>query len=124
MKYIMNLFTFLISWQYAKQGIADCLLSTANEYFPYDKRYHAFWKMYGLDLTMYKSSITRMPSRSFQILIDHFFQNSIPIRRVIGGLAQLPCDLVQLLGTQMYPVEYSIQHDLVIFILGQDLYQP
>ena len=26
------------------------VLETADEYFPYYKRYHAFWKMYGLDL--------------------------------------------------------------------------
>jgi uncharacterized protein len=26
------------------------VLETADEYFPYHKRYHAFWKMYGLDL--------------------------------------------------------------------------
>ncbi len=27
------------------------VLETADEYFPYYKRYHAFWKMYGLDLS-------------------------------------------------------------------------
>jgi predicted TIM-barrel fold metal-dependent hydrolase len=27
------------------------VLETDDEYFPYYKRYHAFWKMYGLDLT-------------------------------------------------------------------------
>jgi predicted TIM-barrel fold metal-dependent hydrolase len=27
------------------------VLETADEYFPYYKRYHAFWRMYGLDLT-------------------------------------------------------------------------
>ncbi|HTE34191.1 MAG TPA: amidohydrolase family protein [Chryseolinea sp.] len=26
------------------------VLETADEYFPYHKRYHAFWRMYGLDL--------------------------------------------------------------------------
>jgi predicted TIM-barrel fold metal-dependent hydrolase len=26
------------------------VLETADEYFPYYKRYHAFWRMYGLDL--------------------------------------------------------------------------
>ena len=26
------------------------ILETADEYFPYYKRYHAFWRMYGLDL--------------------------------------------------------------------------
>lgn len=26
------------------------VLETADDYFPYHKRYHAFWKMYGLDL--------------------------------------------------------------------------
>jgi len=27
------------------------VLETADEYFPYYKKYHAFWKMYGLDLS-------------------------------------------------------------------------
>jgi len=27
------------------------VLETADEYFPYYKRYHAFWRMYGLDLS-------------------------------------------------------------------------
>jgi predicted TIM-barrel fold metal-dependent hydrolase len=27
------------------------VLETADEYFPYHKKYHAFWNMYGLDLT-------------------------------------------------------------------------
>ncbi|MEP6734260.1 MAG: amidohydrolase family protein [Chryseolinea sp.] len=27
------------------------VLETADEYFPYHKRYHAFWRMYGLDLS-------------------------------------------------------------------------
>lgn len=26
------------------------VLETADEYFPYHKRYHAFWRMYGLAL--------------------------------------------------------------------------
>ncbi|MEL7161726.1 MAG: amidohydrolase, partial [Bacteroidota bacterium] len=26
------------------------VLETDDEYFPYYKRYHAFWRMYGLDL--------------------------------------------------------------------------
>ena len=26
------------------------VLETADEYFPYYKKYHAYWKMYGLDL--------------------------------------------------------------------------
>jgi predicted TIM-barrel fold metal-dependent hydrolase len=26
------------------------VLETADDYFPYHKRYHAFWRMYGLDL--------------------------------------------------------------------------
>jgi predicted TIM-barrel fold metal-dependent hydrolase len=26
------------------------VLETADEYFPYYKKYHAFWKMYGLNL--------------------------------------------------------------------------
>ena len=27
------------------------VLESKDEYFPYYKRYHAFWKMYGLDLS-------------------------------------------------------------------------
>lgn len=45
------------------------VLETDDEYFPYYKRYHAFWKMYGLDLSdevlkkiYYKNALTLLPS--------------------------------------------------------------
>jgi len=44
------------------------VLESADEYFPYYKRYHAFWKMYGLDLSdevleklYYKNAIKILP---------------------------------------------------------------
>jgi len=45
------------------------VLETDDEYFPYYKRYHAFWKMYGLDLSdevlkkiYYKNALKLLPS--------------------------------------------------------------
>jgi len=45
------------------------VLETADEYFPYYKRYHAFWRMYGLDLPdeilkklYYKNAVKLIPS--------------------------------------------------------------
>lgn len=46
------------------------VLETADEYFPYYKRYHAFWRMYGLDL----------PD---EILRKIYYKNAL---RVIPGL--------------------------------------
>lgn len=44
------------------------VLETADEYFPYHKRYHAFWRMYGLDLSdevlqkvYYKNALRLIP---------------------------------------------------------------
>ncbi|MBK6948278.1 MAG: amidohydrolase family protein [Haliscomenobacter sp.] len=44
------------------------VLETADEYFPYYKRYHAFWRMYGLDLpdkvlerVYYKNALSLIP---------------------------------------------------------------
>lgn len=44
------------------------VLETADEYFPYYKRYHAFWRMYGLDLSdevlkklYYKNALNVIP---------------------------------------------------------------
>lgn len=44
------------------------VLETADEYFPYYKRYHAFWRMYGLDLSdevlkklYYKNALKLIP---------------------------------------------------------------
>jgi predicted TIM-barrel fold metal-dependent hydrolase len=44
------------------------VLETADEYFPYYKRYHAFWKMYGLNL----------PDK---ILKKIYYQNAV---RIVG----------------------------------------
>lgn len=45
------------------------VLETADEYFPYHKRYHAFWRMYGLDLpddilkkVYYKNALKVIPN--------------------------------------------------------------
>jgi predicted TIM-barrel fold metal-dependent hydrolase len=45
------------------------VLETADEYFPYYKRYHAFWRMYGLDLgdevlrkIYYKNALNVIPN--------------------------------------------------------------
>ncbi len=45
------------------------VLETADDYFPYHKRYHAFWKMYGLDLpddvlkkVYYKNALKVIPN--------------------------------------------------------------
>ncbi len=46
------------------------VLETADEYFPYYKRYHAFWRMYGLNL----------PD---EILKKIYFKNAL---RIVPGL--------------------------------------
>lgn len=38
------------SWQPEEYTTYFRVLETADEYFPYHKRYHAFWRMYGLEL--------------------------------------------------------------------------
>ena len=45
------------------------VLETDDEYFPYYKKYHAFWSMYGLDLpdevlrkVYYKNALTILPT--------------------------------------------------------------
>jgi predicted TIM-barrel fold metal-dependent hydrolase len=38
------------SWVPSEYGTYFRVLETADEYFPYHKKYHAFWRMYGLDL--------------------------------------------------------------------------
>src|SRR5690606_6660072 len=38
------------SWVPEEYGTYFRVLETADDYFPYHKRYHAFWRMYGLDL--------------------------------------------------------------------------
>jgi len=38
------------AWQPDEYATYFRVLETADEYFPYHKRYHAFWRMYGLEL--------------------------------------------------------------------------
>lgn len=38
------------SWQPSEYPTYFRVLETADEYFPYHKKYHAFWAMYGMDL--------------------------------------------------------------------------
>ena len=47
------------------------VLETADEYFPYYKKYHAYWRMYGLNLpdeilkkVYYKNALTIIPGLS------------------------------------------------------------
>ena len=53
------------------------VLETADEYFPYYKKYHAFWKMYGLDLpdevlkkVYYKNALRIIPGLDASIFPD------------------------------------------------------
>jgi len=48
------------------------VLETADEYFPYYKRYHAFWRMYGLDL-------------SDEVLKKLYYKNAL---KIVPGLDQ------------------------------------
>ena len=38
------------SWQPDEYTTYFRVLETADEYFPYHKKYHAFWRMYGMHL--------------------------------------------------------------------------
>ena len=53
------------------------VLETADEYFPYYKRYHAFWRMYGLDLPdeilrkiYYKNALKVIPGLDASLFPD------------------------------------------------------
>jgi predicted TIM-barrel fold metal-dependent hydrolase len=53
------------------------VLETADEYFPYYKKYHAFWKMYGLDLpdevlkkVYYKNALRVIPNLDASVFPD------------------------------------------------------
>jgi len=53
------------------------VLESADEYFPYYKRYHAFWKMYGLDLSdevlkkvYYKNALQVLPGLDSSLFPD------------------------------------------------------
>lgn len=58
------------SWVPSEYGTYFRVLETADEYFPYHKKYHAFWRMYGLDL----------PD---EVLRKIYYQNAL---RVVPGL--------------------------------------
>jgi uncharacterized protein len=56
------------SWVPAEYATYFRVLETADEYFPYHKKYHAFWKMYGLGLpdeilkkVYYKNALKLIP---------------------------------------------------------------
>ena len=57
------------SWQPSEFPTYFRVLETADEYFPYHKKYHAFWTMYGLDLpdsilkkVYYQNALKILPS--------------------------------------------------------------
>ncbi len=57
------------SWQPSEFPTYFRVLETADEYFPYHKKYHAFWAMYGMDLpdavlkkVYYKNALKLLPS--------------------------------------------------------------
>jgi len=57
------------SWVPEEYATYFRVLETADDYFPYHKRYHAFWRMYGLDLPddvlkkiYYKNAIKVIPN--------------------------------------------------------------
>lgn len=57
------------SWVPEEYSTYFRVLETADEYFPYHKRYHAFWRMYGLDLpdevlkkVYYKNALKVIPN--------------------------------------------------------------
>jgi predicted TIM-barrel fold metal-dependent hydrolase len=57
------------SWHPEEYYIYFRVLETADEYFPYYKKYHAYWKMYGLDLSdevlrkiYYKNALRVIPN--------------------------------------------------------------
>lgn len=57
------------SWQPEEYATYFRVLETKDEYFPYHKKYHAFWRMYGLGLTdsilkkvYYKNAIRIIPN--------------------------------------------------------------
>lgn len=57
------------SWVPEEYATYFRVLETADDYFPYHKRYHAFWRMYGLDLpdevlkkVYYKNALRVIPN--------------------------------------------------------------
>jgi uncharacterized protein len=62
------------SWEPSEYATYFRVLETADDYFPYHKRYHAFWRMYGLDL----------PD---DVLKKIYYKNAL---KVIPGIDQSP----------------------------------
>lgn len=60
------------SWQPDEFPTYFRVLESADEYFPYHKKYHAFWPMYGLDL-------------SDEVLKKVYYKNAI---RIVPGIDQ------------------------------------
>lgn len=65
------------SWQPAEFPTYFRVLETADEYFPYHKKYHAFWAMYGLDLpdevlkkVYYKNALKIVPGLDKSLFPD------------------------------------------------------
>jgi predicted TIM-barrel fold metal-dependent hydrolase len=57
------------SWQPDEYATYFRVLETADEYFPYHKKYHAFWRMYGMNLpddilkkVYYKNALKLIPA--------------------------------------------------------------
>lgn len=65
------------SWQPDEFPTYFRVLETADEYFPYYKKYHAFWAMYGLDLpdevlkkVYYKNALKLIPGLDKSLFAD------------------------------------------------------
>ena len=65
------------SWQPDEFPTYFRVLETADEYFPYHKKYHAFWSMYGLDLSdevlkkvYYKNALRLVPGLDKSLFPD------------------------------------------------------
>ncbi|MER3376320.1 MAG: amidohydrolase family protein [Allomuricauda sp.] len=65
------------SWQPEEFPTYFRVLETADEYFPYYKKYHAFWAMYGLDLpdevlkkVYYKNALNLIPGLDKSLFAD------------------------------------------------------
>ena len=65
------------SWNPEEYHTYFRILETADEYFPYYKKYHAYWKMYGLDLPdeilkkiYYKNALRVIPNLDARLFPD------------------------------------------------------
>jgi predicted TIM-barrel fold metal-dependent hydrolase len=65
------------AWQPAEFPTYFRVLETADEYFPYYKKYHAFWAMYGMDLpdeilrkVYYKNALSLVPGLDRQLFAE------------------------------------------------------